>query len=445
MKPLFTLFILTTCLSAAEPSTPRAEVIAQMVADFSITPKQALQEPWRQIVEGDNWYHRSRVMKWPKFGPKETRLVPPGDGIDDDIEIQAAIDSLPPGGGKVVLLPGTHVVGNCLRPKNNTELEIRGTLKVADAIRSRLTADVKSGDSVITVADASRFRVGQWVTVSDDNDSLNHRVPRRYGECAPITAIAGNRITLKRPLGVVYAKSRKQLTGYLVSRNAFVTTSHSAIMLDRVERVFIHGGSGKERGIIDGNRANQSATAPLATDDDVEDLRANCGIGIVRSAWVKVDNLLLRNANLHNIAFHKTRHCEASRLECTGVNDKNICSLEVSTLRIIGNHCYGSVMEDGICCHGPAGPDILVANNRTDDNKRYGVHVGIRSPRAVIVNNRARNNRIDLLHLLTKKLGTRINGWSGSKPPPFPTPAQMREHGAIIFGNQMGKEAERKQ
>lgn len=255
MKPLFTLFILTTCLSAAEPSTPRAEVIAQMVADFSITPKQALQEPWRQIVEGDNWYHRSRVMKWPKFGPKETRLVPPGDGIDDDIEIQAAIDSLPPGGGKVVLLPGTHVVGNCLRPKNNTELEIRGTLKVADAIRSRLTADVKSGDSVITVADASRFRVGQWVTVSDDNDSLNHRVPRRYGECAPITAIAGNRITLKRPLGVVYAKSRKQLTGYLVSRNAFVTTSHSAIMLDRVERVFIHGGSGKERGIIDGHRS----------------------------------------------------------------------------------------------------------------------------------------------------------------------------------------------
>ena len=63
--------------------------------------EQALQEPWRQIVEGDSWYHRSRVMKWPKFGPGEIRMIQPRDGIDGDIEIQAAIDSLPATGGKV--------------------------------------------------------------------------------------------------------------------------------------------------------------------------------------------------------------------------------------------------------------------------------------------------------------------------------------------------------
>ena len=75
--------------------------------------------------------------------------------------------------------------------------------------------------------------------------------------------------------------------------------------------------------------AGRTGGRPGATDDDVEDLRANCGIGIVRSSWVKVDNLLLRDANLHNIAFYKTLHCEATRLESTGCNDKNIRVLAV--------------------------------------------------------------------------------------------------------------------
>lgn len=430
-------------LAKFEKEVPRDAVIAQIEADFSLKRERVTQAPWSQLVENDNWYHRSRVMEWRVYGEEATKTVAPAggkgdficDGSDDDIEIQKAIDSLPARGGKVVLLPGTYVVGNCIRPRNGTELEIRGAIRVADAVRSDLTADVHAKDTAITVADVSKFRAGQWVTVCEDNDKLNHKGGRRYGETVTITAIDGNRLTLSRPLGVRWAKSRKEVTGYTVARKAFVTTSHSAIMLDGVERVFIHGGA--ERGVIDGNRAGQPATAPLATDDDVEDLRANCCIGIVRSSWVKVDNLILRDANLHNIAFYKTRHCEASRLECTGCNDKNICALSVDMLRIIGNHCHDTVMEDGICCHGPGGPDILIANNTTTGHKRYGIHVGILSPRATIVRNTARDNRTDLLLLIEKRKGLVIPGTG--KPPPPPSEAEMKSIGALVFENRFGK------
>ncbi|MFN0080557.1 MAG: right-handed parallel beta-helix repeat-containing protein [Prosthecobacter sp.] len=425
-------------LGAAEPpnavteKTPRTEIIAQIMKDFSLTPEQVEQEPWRKIIDHDNWYHRSRVMAWPAMDASATKTVT-ATGVDDDIAIQKAIDALPASGGKVVLQPGTFVLGNALRPKSRTEIEIHGTLKVADAVRSTLTADVVSGDTSVTVADASRFRVGQWVTVCDDSEKNVHRQPRHYGETTTIKAIRGNTLDLGTKLGVRYAKSRKELTGYTVARNAFVTTSHSAIVVEGVERVFIHGGAG--RGEIDGNRTHQSATAPLATDDDVEDLRANCGISVVSSSWVKVENLLLRDANLHNIAIYKTKHCEAAGLETTGCNDKNICAMRVETLRLFGNHCHDSVKEDGICVHGPGGPHILIANNRTVNNPRFGIHIGVASPHMLVARNVMQSNPKDLL-LLDGDFQLRING--KGKQPPQPAEAELIQHKMIVIENTAG-------
>ncbi|MBM3891720.1 MAG: hypothetical protein FJ388_21610, partial [Verrucomicrobia bacterium] len=368
----------------------------------------------------DNWYHRSRVMDWPAFAASATRTVK-ATGADDDITIQKAIDSLPASGGKIVLLPGTYMLGSAIRPKNNTEMEIRGTLKVADAVRSELTADVASGATTLAVADARRFRVGQWVTVCEDDPRLDHKGGRRYGESVTIKSIAGNTLTVSARLGVLWAKSKWQVAGYTVGRKAFVTTSHSAIMVEGVQRVYIHGGTDK-RGEIDGNRARQSATAPLATDETVEDLRANCGIGIVHSSWVKVENLLLRDANLHNIAFYKSDHCEAAGLESAGCNDKNICVLTVETLRLINNYCHDSVLEDGICCHAPGGPYILIANNRATGHKRMGIHVGYSSPHSLIARNVAWSNRSDFL--------ININN---PRVPPAPAGKKTRRHDTLVF------------
>jgi hypothetical protein len=405
---------------AASIEVPREEIIKQVARDFKLTRPQIEQEPWRMILDHDNWYHRSRVMDWPVFDKSATRTVAP-TGADDDIVIQKAIDSLPASGGKVVLMPGAYVLGSAIRPKDNTELEIRGTLKVADAVRSELTADVAAGATTLTVADASRFRVGQWVTVCEDNPKLDHKGGRRYGESVAIKSIAGNTLTVSAPLGVLWAKSKFQVAGYAVARKAFVTTSHSAILADGVKRVYIHGGK-DSRGEIDGNRARQSATAPLATDETVEDLRANCGIGIVHSSWVKVENLLLRDANLHNIAFYKSSHCEAAGLESAGCNDKNICVLTVDTLRLINNYCHDSVLEDGICCHAPGGPYILIANNRATGHKRMGIHVGYSSPHSLIARNVAWSNRSDFLINITNP-----------RVPPAPAGKKTRRHDTLVF------------
>lgn len=405
--------------TAQSPKVPRDEIIQQVAKDFGLSREQIEQEPWRMILDHDNWYHRSRVLDWPAFDEAATRTVTPM-GADDDIAIQKAIDSLPASGGKVVLQPGTYVLGNAIRPKNNTELEIRGTLKVADAVRSELTTDVATGATTLAVADASRFRVGQWVTVCEDDPRLDHKGGRRYGESVTVKSIAGNTLTVSAPLGVLWAKSKWQLTGYRVAMKAFVTTSHSAIVVEGVQRVYIHGADG--RGEIDGNRARQSATAPLTTDDTVEDLRVNCGIGIVRSSWVKVENLRLRDANLHNIAFYKSEHCEAAGLESSGCNDKNICVLTVDTLRLINNYCHDSVLEDGICCHAPGGPYILIANNRATGHKRMGIHVGYASPHSLLARNVAWSNRSDFLITLTNP---RVS--------PAPSGKKTRRHDTLVF------------
>lgn len=422
----FLLVFMTVAQAAEAPrktaqssEVPREEIIKQVIKDFGLLRAQVEQEPWRMILNHDNWYHRSRVMDWPAFDKSATRTVAPA-GADDDIAIQRAIDSLPALGGKVVLLPGTYALGNAIRPRNNTELEIRGTLKVADAVRSELTADVATGATTLAVADASRFRVGQWVTICEDNERLNHKGGRRYGESVTVKSIAGNTLTVSAPLGVLWAKSKWQLTGYSVAKKAFVTTSHSAIVVESAQRVYIHGADG--RGEVDGNRARQSATAPLTTDDTVEDLRANCGIGIVHSSWVKVENLRLRDANLHNIAFYKSEHCEAAGLESCGCNDKNVCVLTVDTLRLINNYCHDSVLEDGICCHAPGGPYILIANNRATGHKRMGIHVGYTSPHSLLARNVAWSNRSDFLINITNR-----------RVPPAPSGEKTRRHDTLVF------------
>jgi hypothetical protein len=315
-------------------------------------------------------------------------------------------------------------------------LEICGTLKIADAVSSQLLADVAAGATTVSVADVSHFRVGQWVTVSEDNPKLDHKGGRRYGETVTITAIDGNQLTVSAPLGVLYAKAKWQITGYATVRKAFVTTSHSAILLENVEHVIIYGGL--ERGVIDGNRATQRATAPLATDKLTEDLRANCGIGVVRSSWVKIENLLLRDAHLHNLAFQLSPHCEAANVEACGATDKNICVLQADTLRLVNNFCHDSVLEDGICCHSPGGKNILIANNRASGHKRYGIHVGLFSPNMLVARNSATSNGIDFLvqaRELRESKGVEVRIGGQGEQPPLPPQPDLLKRGVLFIEN----------
>src|SRR5690606_11562409 len=128
-------------------------------------------------------------------------------------------------------------------------------------------------------------------------------------------------------------------------------------------------------------------TAALAVDKVCEDQVGNCGISIVDSEWVKVENLRVRDANLHNITLLSAKDCEVANVRASSPYDKNICVLVCERLRFVGNDCRDSVYEDGICLHGPAGPHMLVINNRATGNPRYGIHVGKLTPYPVVIGN----------------------------------------------------------
>jgi len=105
------------------------------------------------------------------------------DGTDDEEEIKAAMDALPPEGGKVVLLDGTYYIHHTLYfSRGNMIIEGQGastilrvsapgaSIFVTDLGRTyvkkaSLTADAHLGDTVLTVDDTSGLSVGDKIVV----------------------------------------------------------------------------------------------------------------------------------------------------------------------------------------------------------------------------------------------------------------------------------------
>jgi hypothetical protein len=370
----------------------------QLLADFPDAGQQLgdAGSKWSQVLSAPYWYHkawnRNLVWDWPQYEDKAVTIIAAADSPDkegahvlcdgnaDDIAIQRALDALPETGGKIVLREGTYRLTNALMPKGRTEIEIHGTLLVADAVTSKLTLDAMMGDNTFHVADSAKFRPGQWVTVIDEN-KINHKGGwenpdggRKYGECARIEAVEGNKLVLEGAFNQYENwgnwKTRPEYRDhYLVEAGGFVTTSHSAILIQGQSFVYIHG-----PGTVCGNRQSQSPTAPLSTWQRWEEMRADSGIVVCDSSFVRIEGLTVRNANLHNVTFWMAENCEAAGLETFGANDKNIVSVKTSRLRLIDNDTHDSVHEDGIIFYS-ASHLPLVGKNRIIDNRRLGLHV----------------------------------------------------------------------
>ena len=381
------------------PDRPREGAArAAFLARFPHIPPSAdaVRRPWTDYLEPPFWYSkvwtRREADPWPGQAGKPLQLVAAADslerhkvdanyvcdGSDDDLIIQIALDAVPEGGGKVLLLPGTYVLGNSLQPKDDTELEIQGTLRVAPARVSRLAADCPPGQNRVTVEDAGAFRAGQWVTLMDDHKP-DHKGGRKYGECATIQRIDGNTIVLQGEFGTpawtTWMQSGPRAAkgyraDYSVRARAFLTTSHSAILVRGRSRVFIHG-----PGQIDGNKAHQSPTAPYRADPrGGEEVLANCGIAIADSSFVTVQKLRIHDANLHNVTLYRSENCEVSGVEASACNDKNILLLNTLRVKLLANQCHDSACEDGICLYF-ANHSALLAGNRTAGNPRHGIWV----------------------------------------------------------------------
>lgn len=282
-------------------------------------------------------------------------------GTRDSTTINNALAAFPAAGGKIVLLEGNYSTLNPVVIPSNVEFELQGTLKIATAVTSLLTATASSGQAIVAVADGTKFFVGQWVTVVDDNRDVHYTL--RYGDGATILTIDGNNITLSRNLTYTYT----------TAANAFLSSSPSAILLSSVSNVKIHGS-----GTIDGNKANQSIASPLNGN---EEHRAACGISVYYSSDVSIKGLKIINPQMHGIiVYGACARISIDRVEVSGATDKLICTVGngtdlVTDVQVTNSYLHDPVNEDCICFYTLTN-NVKVSGCTIANHKRYGINLG---------------------------------------------------------------------
>jgi hypothetical protein len=144
------------------------------------------------------------------------------DGVNDELQIQAALDALPASGGIVYLANGTFNISAPVTVKSHISLRgsnstiIRSTIQddslfTNTAGYSNLTTpllvDLKAGSVSLAVSDTSRYAVNDWIKITDDTIIGGGNIGKQ-GELARIKSIEVNTITLDRPVVFSYQVAR---------------------------------------------------------------------------------------------------------------------------------------------------------------------------------------------------------------------------------------------
>lgn len=312
------------------------------------------------------------------------------DGSDDSsLAIQAALDS---GACRVVIPAGVYSIRRALCPAENQCVVLNGTLRFAPSEQQKLLSDVKEGDRHLSVADPSRYSVGEWVTLHDDQLPIQgggRKVRRQNAGSATIVAIDGGQLTLDR------ASARN----YSVAANAQVARQHSGIWI-RHSGVRICG-----TGVIDGNYDNQLNAAPCLLDQFKGEVW-QIASGIVASAEggvrkIVIEGVTVRDCTLHGIGLRNAEESTIRNVRCEAVHDKGITLWNCRDCVIESNFCCDSRWEDGIMLHQVQDPAIgssriLIRGNVCRNNARYGIHIGSNMSRIALAHNLCVDNGLNL-------------------------------------------------
>lgn len=181
----------------------------------------------------------SRTIDWTTSGvpggiPTITRVCGTvnatayGDGgVDATAAIQAAVDgcdtSAPgtsPGPGVVEIPAGTYLLNGTINVRQKSYVVIRGAGADKTIVKGAqtfsfgsngvvsanvaITSGATKGSTSLTLADASSFNAGQFIDVSDDNETglvfTNHGSSHDSKQMLLVTAVNGNTLTVTPPL-----------------------------------------------------------------------------------------------------------------------------------------------------------------------------------------------------------------------------------------------------
>ena len=247
--------------------------------------------------------------------------------------IQIAVDALPQEGGTVKIDEGVFTMMAPVRMRSNVRLTgsgVKTILKRIDGYRSKFVIDADYGELKVTVEDASKFKPGMSIQISN----------KPFAECwdvstAVITDVVKDTLYFDTHL----------IRDYEAKLDGIVSNAGSCVSVYGVHDVVISDLS------IDGNK-------------DKNYLLDGCnggGIAIIKSNNVVVDGVVVKDFNGEGITWQIT-------------NNVNIRNCEISGCTNMGLH------------PGTGSPNTVIENTKSHHNK-VGLFICWRVQNSIVRNN----------------------------------------------------------
>lgn len=284
--------------------------------------------------------------------------------------IQFAIDALEETGGRVILNPGHFRISAPVRLKSNIQLIGSGegtVLKRDRGVQSRYVVDADFGELKLTVEKTEGFEIGMKVQVSDDDNSGCWNVSTAY-----ITDIHENILYIDRGL----------IRDYRSDLNGLVSNASSVIEVIEAENSIISDL------VIDGNRA----------ENFFADGCNSAGILILRSQWITVDGVRVKDFNGEGISWQITENITVKNSEISGSGNTGLHPGTGSPFSVIENNDVHHNDRDGlfICWRVY---ESRVSGNSFHHNGRYGICTGHKDTDVLFEGNHIFENKSDGVNL----------------------------------------------
>ncbi len=304
----------------------------------------------------------------------EREITVGGDHADisgfDMQSIQFAIDALEETGGRVILNPGLYAISAPVRLKSNVHLLGSGeetVLKRDPGVQSRYVVDADFGELKLSLENTEGFEIGMKIQVSDDDNNGCWNVSTAY-----ITDIRENIIYIDKGL----------IRDYRSDLNGLVSNASSVIEVIEAENSSISDL------VIDGNRA----------ENFFADGCNSAGILILKSRWITVDGVRVKDFNGEGISWQITEHVTVKNSEISGSGNTGLHPGTGSPFSVIENNDVHHNDRDGlfICWRVY---ESRVTGNKFHHNGRFGLCTGHKDTDVIFENNHIFENKSDGVNL----------------------------------------------
>jgi len=330
------------------------------------------------------------------------------DGIDDQVEIQQALDALPEAGGTVQLMEGTYLLSGYVEiPRDKVSLRGMGRATILEHAPTSwvpLASNSLQGETTLEVDDASQFRIGQLIGITDEqinplveegslywyysNDlvkTLLHRV----------TQVSGGTITLDRELEgearvdrkarvapawvmiKAYGKQDLELADFTIDFNR-----------DHVARVY----AGYSTFDPPPGYPDQPTPPPPTIFSEVRHGEEVLSAIYLQGAHhSRIHGLYLHDMPNTGLMVFESDHLLVEGNTIRNFGLKGYVNVFGSHCRIIGNEITDSLYEDGICVYDTPSSVAVVANNIVKNCPRACILIN-QSRKAVVTGNNVRGD-----------------------------------------------------